>query len=72
MPLKNGAVKTPARPSWEQVVDPCPFFDNYSKYFAGEATVDQFARPTVESEAKVEKPAKKKKVKVSNDTWVAR
>ncbi len=74
MPLKNGAVKTPARPSWEQVVDPCPFFDNYSKYFAGEATVDQFARPTVEVkvEPKVEKTAKKKKTQVSNDTWVAR
>jgi len=70
--LKNGAVKTPTRPSWEQVVDPCAFFDNYSKYFASEPTVDQFGRSAVEVEPKVEKPTKKKKTQVSNDTWVAR
>ncbi len=77
MVLSNQSVRTPKRMSWELAVDPCPYFDNYSKYMTESDTSFQFARqvmpdtPNYFHSAHIPNKTQKR-AKYRDDEWIAK
>jgi len=76
MVLCNQSVRTPKRMSWELAVDPCPYFDNYSKYITESEMTFQFARqvmPDNPNFVSAHIPNKtQKRSKYRDDEWIAK
>ncbi len=80
MVLFSQSVRPPRRFTWDAKADPCPYFDNYHKFFVAEMDSKRFVRsnkPTAETYSedlkalKESEPAPSKR-DARDLTWIAK
>ena len=77
MVLFSQTVTAPRRFKWDAKADPCPYFDNYAKFFATtdqERSAERFKRSNIplDEKAIVWKKSEKPVAETNSTTWIAK